>query len=226
MSRARPTAARSRRASSRDSRVVARARVAPSRARSRGVVSFYYFYALIYDVYIISYVHDPPSRHGSRVSSYTSHCVSTPVCPNSPPTTRRVESIARSARGDARDNRDASDAVRSSAIRADSRRERARASITGTPTVARRPRGDRDDAVAVPTERWIRGDADGRRRRDVDDAFRQWTRFEDSTSRAYTTRARERRDARARRRATEDPSRARGARGRARDDEGRRGEER
>ena len=69
--------------------------------------------------------------------------------------------------------RDASDAVRSSAIRADSRRELDRAASTGTPTVARRPRVDRDDAVAVPTARWIRGDADGRRRRDGVDASRR-----------------------------------------------------
>ena len=55
----------------------------------------------------------------------------------------------------------------------DSRRERARAASTGTPTVARRPRVDRDDAVAVPTARWIRGDADGRRRRDGVDASRR-----------------------------------------------------
>jgi hypothetical protein len=120
--------------------------------------------------------------------------------------------------------RDASDAVRSSAIRADSRRELDRAASTGTPTVAPRPRGDRDDAVGTATERWIRGDADGRRRRDGVDASR---RGRDSKIRrlARTRRARGRRDALIRRRATEDPSRARGARGRARDDEGRRGEE-
>jgi len=87
-------------------------------------------------------------------------------------------------------------------------------------TTARRSRR----AGAVPTARWIRGDADGRRRRDGVDAHR---RGRDSKIRrlARIRRASSgRRDARARRRATEEGSRARGARGRARDDEGRRGE--
>ena len=85
----------------------------------------------------------------------------------------RVASRIASARVDARD--DAMRAMRCVRARFAPIRDihRARAASTGTPTVARRPRVDRDDAVAVPTARWIRGDADGRRRRDVDDARRR-----------------------------------------------------
>ena len=216
MSRARPTATRSRRASSRDSRVVARARVAPSRARSRGVVYFYYFYALIYDIYDASYVHNPPSRHGSRAASYTSHCVSTPVCPNSPPTTRRVESIARSARGDARDDamramrcvrarfapiRDASERARRPRERRPSRDDRASIAMTRSRC---RPR---DGFEATPTV----GDDATSTTRIAEDAIRRF-----DVSRVCETRARTARRAYTETRDGGSVARARGARTRAR----------
>ena len=149
------------------------------------------------------------------------NCVSTPVCPNSPPPPRR--GVVASARVDARD--DAMRAMR--CVRArfarDSRRARARAAPP-----ERRP--SRDDRASIASRgRGADRAMDSRRRRRSSTTSRRRrvsprTRFEDSTSRARAARARGRRDARARRRATEEGSRARGARGRARDDEGRRGE--
>ena len=226
MSRARPTATRDRRASPRESRVVnSRASRAVARAVARCGLLLLLLRPNIRYIRRIIRTQSTITTWITRGIVCVTLCVHTRMSEfSTDAASRRIHRSVGTGRRARR--RDASDAVRSSAIRADSRRERFRAASTGTPTVARRPRVDRDDAVAVPTARWIRGDADGRRRRDGVDACRQWTRFEDSTSRAYTARARGiQRDALIRRRATEDPSRARGARGRARDDEGRRGEE-
>ena len=98
--------------------------------------------------------------------------MSTPACPNAPPPPRRF--VAASARVDALFRRDASDAVRSTF---DSRR------FATPPSRAYRPPERRPSrfptarrshrARAVPTARWIRGDADGRRRRRVVDARRR-----------------------------------------------------
>jgi len=81
-----------------------------------------------------------------------------------------------------------------------------------------RPRVMSHRAVAVPTARWIRGDADGRRRRRVAKRVSPRTRFEDSTSRArLEARARTKETrARAETRDGGGVARARGARTRAR----------
>ena len=116
---------------------------------------------------------------------------------------------------------------RCGAFERDSRRFAPRSYYARRPPARRpsrsRPRLGSHRSSAVPTARWIRGDADGRRRRDDVDACRRGRDSKIRRLARVSKRGIGRRDARARRRATEEGSRARGARGRARDDEGRRG---
>ena len=143
--------------------------------------------------------------------------MSTPVCPNSPPTTRRVESIARSARGDARD--DAMRAMRCVRARC--------APIRDASSIARRPRerrpSHRDRAAIAMTRARCRPSDDGFEATPTvgDDATASTRRAEDAirrfdVSRVYNTRARTARRAYAETRDGGSVARARGARTRAR----------
>ena len=202
-------------------RASSRARESRRRARGRAVWSTFTISTPSYTIYTTHHaytIHHHEMDHARHRMRQL--CVHTRMSEFStaPASRRRRVGTRRRAR-----RRDASDAVRSSAIRADSRRERARAAPP-----ERRP--SRDDRASIASRgRGADRAMDSRRRRRSSTTSRRRrvsprTRFEDSTSRAHAARARGRRDARARRRATEEGSRARGARGRARDDEGRRGE--